>query len=80
MVSKKAVSKKYESVILIALGLLGIILCHIWNKNREVEWFYKDHEPAKFRLFVISYSIVITAILLNLQYLCVSIYRDSYSL
>lgn len=58
-----------------ALTSIGLIGCFYYNNNHAVEAYYRETNPIKYYIFLISYTIVTLGFYLNIQYLCKDIYK-----
>ena len=63
-----------QLILMTALTSLGLIGCFYLNKDHMVELYYKETEPIKYYIFLLSYSIVTLGFFLNFQYLCKDIF------
>lgn len=57
------------------IGFTGFILCVIYNKDKDVELFYKTNDPFKYYLFIVSYAVVSLAFFINIQSVCRELFR-----
>lgn len=64
-----------QLILMSSLTSLGLIGCFYFNKDHVAEIYYRETEPIKYYIFLLSYTIVTLGFFLNVQYLCKDIFR-----